>query len=73
MLSLKSSLIEKLENSFGLLIETSMALFDLDFVDIGFPFTDISWVDSVVMCPVVRSCLMFLLKAFFCHLICIVP
>ena len=51
MLSLKSSLIEKLENSLGFLIVTSMALFDLDFIDIGFPFTDISWVDSVVMGP----------------------
>ena len=30
---------------------TSMALFDLDFIDIGFPFTDVSWVDSVVMGP----------------------
>ena len=59
---LTSSLIEKLKNFLGFLIVTSMAFFDLDFIDIGFPFTDIRWVDSVVMGPVVRSCLMFCLE-----------
>ena len=62
MLSLKSSLIEKLETSLGFLIVISMVLFDLDFIDIGFPYTDVSWVNSVVMGPVVRNCLMFLLE-----------
>ena len=43
--------LRKLENSSGFLIVTSMALFDLDSIDIGFPFTDVCWVDSVVMSP----------------------
>ena len=43
--------LRKLENSSGFLIMTSMAPFDLDFRDIGFPFTDIRWFDLLVMSP----------------------
>ena len=64
----------KLENSLGFLIVTSMALFDLDFIDIGFPFTDVSWVDSVVMSPGSEKLFdVFAWKASFCHLMCIAP